>query len=106
MLIYAVYNYYNYVNGSGEKFYFDGNRWVPEKYTAFNTTEWNKNYAVVPDNLTYYSHPIANDTYKIGTYHYGERITVPYVCAKNNLWGYTGLGWIQLTSSNVSEIIS
>ena len=98
--------YYNYVNGGGEKFYFDGNRWVPEKYTSLNTIEWNKNYAIVPDNLTFYSHPIADDTYKIGTYHYGERITVPYVCAKNNTWGYTGLGWVQLTSNNVSEIIS
>lgn len=98
--------YYNYVNGGGEKFYFDGNRWVPEKYTSLNTIEWNKNYAIVPDNLTFYSHPIVDDTYKIGTYHYGERITVPYVCAKNNTWGYTGLGWVQLTSNNVSEIIS
>lgn len=102
----VITTYYNYVNSGGEKFYFDGNRWVPEKYTSLNTIEWNKNYAVVPDNLTFYSHPIADDTYKIGTYHYGERITVPYVCAKNNLWGYTGLGWIQLTSGNVSEIIS
>ena len=98
--------YYNYTDANGEKSFFDGNRWVPEKYTSLNTIEWNKNYAVVPDNLTFYSHPIADDTYKIGTYHYGERITVPYVCAKNNLWGYTGLGWIQLTSGNVSEIIS
>ena len=98
--------YYNYTDANGEKSFFDGNRWVPEKYTSLNTIELNKNYAVVPDNLTFYSHPIADDTYKIGTYHYGERITVPYVCAKNNLWGYTGLGWIQLTSGNVSEIIS
>lgn len=98
--------YYNYVNGGGEKFYFDGNRWVPEKYTAFNTTEWNKNYAVVPDNLTYYSQPIADDAYRIGSYHYGERITIPYVSTKNPVWGYTGLGWVQLTAGNVSEVIS
>ena len=98
--------YYNYVNSNGEKFYFDGNRWVPEDYTAFNTTEWNKNYAIVPDNLTFYAHPIADDTYRLGSYHYGERITVPYVSTKNPNWGYTGLGWVELSAGNVSEIIS
>ena len=98
--------YYNYVNSNGEKFYFDGNRWVPEDYTAFNTTEWNKNYVVVPENLIYYAHPIMEDTYKLGSYHYGERITVPYVSTKNPNWGYTGLGWVQLTAGNVSEVIS
>lgn len=98
--------YYTYINSLDQKYYFDGTYWIPENYTSANTVEWNKNYAIVPDNLTFYSHPIADDIYKIGTYHYGERITVPYVCAKNITWGYTGLGWIQLTSSNVSEIIS
>jgi hypothetical protein len=98
--------YYNYVNSNGEKFYFDGNRWVPEDYTAFNTTEWNKNYAVVPESLTYYAYPIVDNTYKLGSYHYGERITVPYVSTQNPNWGYTGLGWVQLTAGNVSEVIS
>ena len=98
--------YYNYVNSNGEKFYFDGNRWVPEDYTAFNTTEWNKNYVVVPENLIYYAHPIMEDTYRLGSYHYGERITIPYVSTKNPNWGYTGLGWVQLTAGNVSEVIS
>ena len=98
--------YYNYVNSNGEKFYFDGNRWVPEDYTAFNTTEWNKNYAVVPESLAYYAYPIIDDTYKLGSYHYGERITVPYVSTQNPNWGYTGLGWVQLTAGNVSEVIS
>lgn len=98
--------YYNYVNSNGEKFYFDGNRWVPEDYTAFNTTEWNRNYAVVPESLTYYAYPVIDDTYKLGSYHYGERITVPYISTQNPNWGYTGLGWIQLTAGNVSEVIS
>ena len=102
----VVTAYYNYTNGNGEKYFFDGNRWIPEAYTSLNTVEWNKNYAISADNINFYSHPIADDVYKVGTYHYGERVTVPYVCAKDETWGYTGLGWIQLTASNVSEIIS
>ena len=98
--------YYNYTDTTGYKFYFDGSYWIPEKYTSANTVEWNKNYAIIPDNLNFYSHPIAHEDYNLGTYHYGERITVPYVCSQNEEWGYTGLGWIQLTTGNVSEIIS
>jgi hypothetical protein len=98
--------YYNYKNIKGQTLYFDGNRWIPKDYTAFNTTEWNKNYAVVPESLAYYAHPVVDDAYKLGTYHYGERITVPYVSTKNPNWGYTGLGWVQLSAGNVSEIIS
>ena len=99
-------SYYTYVSPFNDKYYFDGTYWIPEDYTSANTIEWNKNYAIIPDNLIFYSHPVVDEKYKIGTYHYGERITVPYVCAKNESWGYTGLGWIQLTSNNVSEIIS
>lgn len=97
--------FYNYVDANGNKFYFDGAYWVPEKYTSFNTTELNKNYAIVPDNLPFYSHPIEDDIYIIGNYHYGERITVPYVATQDTEWGYTGIGWVRLNSGTVSEIL-
>ena len=97
--------FYNYVDANGNKFFFDGAYWVPEKYTSFNTTELNKNYAIVPDNLPIYSHPINDTAYQIGTYHYGERITVPYVATQDTEWGYTGIGWIRLNSGTVSEIL-
>lgn len=97
--------FYNYVDANGNKFFFDGAYWVPEKYTSFNTTELNKNYAIIPDNLPIYSHPINDTAYQIGTYHYGERITVPYVATQDTEWGYTGVGWIRLNSGTVSEIL-
>ena len=97
--------YYNYIGADDQKYYFDGAYWIPEKYTAFNTQELNKNYAIVPDTIPYYSDPIEEEAYIIGQYHYGERVTVPYVAAQDTEWGYTGLGWIRLNSSTVSEIL-
>lgn len=97
--------FYHYVDANGNKFFFDGAYWVPEKYTSFNTTEWNKNYAIVPDNLPYYSQPIDDTAYVAGNYHYGERITVPYVATQDPEWGYTGTGWIRINSGTVSEIL-
>ena len=97
--------FYNYIDANGNKFYFDGAYWVPEKYTSFNTTEWNKNYAVVPDNLPFYSLPIEDNAYVVGNYHYGERITVPYVATQDSGWGYTGIGWIRINTGTVSEIL-
>ena len=97
--------FYNYVDANNNKFYFDGAYWVPEKYTSFNITELNKNYAIIPDNLPFYSHPIEDEAYQIGNYHYGERITVPHVATQDTEWGYTGLGWVRLNSSTVSEIL-
>ena len=97
--------YYNYVDNNGNRFLFDGAYWVPEKYTSFNTTELNKNYAIVPDNLPFYSQPIEKKDYIAGQYHYGERITVPYVATQDPEWGYTGIGWVRLNSGTVSEIL-
>lgn len=97
--------FYHYVDANGNKFFFDGAYWVPEKYTSFNTTEWNKNYAIVPDNLPFYSLPIEESNYIAGNYHYGERITVPYVATQDPEWGYTGIGWIRLNTGTVSEIL-
>lgn len=95
--------YYNYIDTNGEKFYFDGAYWVPEKYTSAYTTEHNKNYAIVND-VNYYSIPIADDAYKVGVYLYGERITVPYVATNNPNWAYTGRGWIEL-EGHTSEVL-
>ena len=97
--------FYNYIDKNGNKFYFDGAFWVPEKYTSFNITELNKNYAIIPDKLPFYSNPIDDEAYIIGSYHYGERITVPYVATQNTEWGYTGIGWIKINSGTVSEIL-
>ena len=95
--------YYNYIDANGEKFYFDGAYWIPEKYTSNHTVEHNKNYAIIND-INYYSVPIASDAYKLGVYLYGERITVPYVAANNTNWAYTGRGWIEL-AGNTSEVL-
>ena len=97
--------FYHYIDANGNKFFFDGAYWVPEKYTSFNTTEWNKNYAIIPDNLPFYSLPIEESNYVAGNYHYGERITVPYVATQDPEWGYTGIGWIRLNTGTVSEIL-
>lgn len=94
--------YYSYTNDVGT-FYFDGAYWIPKDYTDKNVTEVNKNYAIARSTI-YYSVPIADNEYKIGTYSYGDRITVPYVSTNNTDWAYTGLGWIQLTN-NVSEVV-
>ena len=102
---YVDTSFYYYTTSNGDKFYFDGAYWVPEKYTSFNTTEWNKNYAIIPDNLPFYSNPILDDAYVVGNYHYGERITVPYVATQDPEWGYTGIGWIRINSGTVSEIL-
>jgi hypothetical protein len=96
--------YYNYVDANGNKFYFDGCYWIPEDYTQFNTIEHNKNYAVIPDSLPYYSLPIEDEAYIVNNYHYGERLTVLYTTAKDAEWGFTGIGWIRVNSSTVSEV--
>ena len=95
--------YYYYIDNNGEKFYFDGAYWIPEKYTSNRTVEHNKNYAIVKD-INYYSVPIADNTYKVGVYLYGERVTVPYVAYNNTNWAYTGRGWIEL-EGNTSEVL-
>ena len=102
---YVDTSFYYYTTSNGDKFYFDGAYWVPEKYTSFNTTELNKNYAIIPDNLPFYTHPILDDAYIAGNYHYGERVTVPYVATQDPEWGYTGIGWIRINSGTVSEIL-
>jgi hypothetical protein len=99
----ATVSHYYYINANGEKFYFDGAFWIPEKYTANYITEWNRNYAIVVDT-PYYSVPIRNDMYRVGIYLYGERITVPYVATNNQNWAYTGRGWIEL-DGNTSEVV-
>ena len=102
----VINSYYYYTDENNNVYHFDGAYWIPEKYTSLNTVEHNKNYAIIPDRVPYYSYPIESDEYLIGYYHYGERITIPYLSNQNNNWGYTGLGWIRATSNNLSEIVS
>ncbi len=82
---------------------FDGAHWIPRAYTSSQTTTLNKNYAVTKDTI-YYSFPIADNEYRVGTYLYGERITVLYTCDNNPNWGYTGQGWIEI-DGNTSEVL-
>ena len=102
---YVTTVYYNYVNNYGKKFFFDGKYWIPEDYTQFKTVEHNKNYAVIPNYLTYYSVPVEDDAYKAGEYHYGERITVLYTTKQDSEWGFTGLGWIRANANTISEVV-
>lgn len=97
--------YYNYVDANNNKFYFDGKYWIPEFYTQFSTVEHNKNYAVIPEYLPFYSVPIESDEYIIDNYHYGERITVLYTTTQDSGWGFTGLGWIRVDANTVSEVV-
>jgi hypothetical protein len=97
--------YYNYVDTNNNKFYFDGKYWIPEFYTQFSTVEHNKNYAVIPEYLPFYSVPIESDEYIIDNYHYGERITVLYTTTQDSEWGFTGLGWIRVDANTVSEVV-
>ena len=102
---FATTVYYNYIDANQEKFYFDGKYWIPEDYTQFNTVEHNKNYAIIPEYLTYYSLPLEDSQYAEGTYHYGERVTVLYTTVKDEQWGFTGLGWIRVNNNTVSEVV-
>jgi len=68
---------------------FDGEHWVPRAYTSSSTVALNKNY-VITQNTNYYQYPIAENEYRVGSYLYGERVTVLYVCYNNRNWGYTG----------------
>ena len=97
--------YYNYTDINNNKYYFDGAKWIPEYYTAFNTVEHNKNYVIIPNNINYYSQPIENDSFIEGQYHYGERITILYTSEQDPEWGFTGLGWIRVNNKNLSEIL-
>ena len=100
-----ITTYYNYVDENNYRYYFDGQYWIPETYTSLNVVESNKNYAVIPNTLNYYSQPIENDLYLEGTYRYGDRLTVLHTAAQDSEWGFTGLGWIKVNVNTLSEII-
>ena len=102
---YTLTAFYNYIDTNGNKYYFDGNYWIPEAYTAFNIVEHNRNYVVIPNTLKYYSQPIESDSYLVDTYHYGERLTVLHTSAQDPEWGFTGLGWIKVNVNNLNEIL-
>ena len=102
---YSTIAYYNYTDVNNNKFFFDGKYWVPEIYTQFSTVEHNKNYAIIPEQLPYYSLPIEDENYIADNYHYGERVTVLYTATQDSEWGFTGLGWIRVNVNTVSEVV-
>lgn len=102
---YSTTVFYNYIDANNNKFFFDGKYWIPEIYTQFSTVEHNKNYAIIPSYLPYYSLPIEDDNYLVDEYHYGERITILYTATQDEEWGFTGLGWIRANSNTVSEVV-
>ena len=93
----TVYNSYN------NQYFFDGNYWIPKAYTSLITTPHNKEYAIQRDTV-YYSVPIEDDTYKVGTYLYGDRVNISYVATNDTNWGWTGYGWIKI-EGNTSIIL-
>lgn len=82
---------------------FDGAHWIPEVYTSNNKTEVNRNYAITR-TTHYYSHPIADSTYRLGNYQYGQRVLVTNVLTLDNNWAQTSEGWIELLG-NTSEVV-
>lgn len=95
-------SYYIYDNA----YAFDGQYWLPLDQTNYHTTEDNLNYAVAVGQIKIYSRPDStNDTYQIGTYLLGDRLTVLYRATYNPNWCYTGRGWIYNTNNNLSLIV-
>lgn len=84
-------------------YYFVGDSWIPKEITHNNVVEENLNYVVALET-NYYRYPLEDNQYKIGTYTFGDRITVLKSTAKDRDWLYTGQGWIKRTSTNLSIV--
>ena len=96
-----VITYYTYDGAYG----FNSKWWVKLENTNYNTIDDNKNYVAV-NQINIYSRPDStNDTYKIGTYLLGDRLTVLYRASYNSSWCYTGMGWIYNENNNLSLIV-
>ena len=96
-----ITTYYTYDGAYG----FNGQWWFKLENTNYNTIGDNKNYAAV-SQINIYSRPDStNDTYKIGTYLLGDRLTVLYRASYNSSWCYTGMGWIYNDNNNLSLIV-
>ena len=96
-----ITTYYTYDGAYG----FNGQWWFKLENTNYNTIGDNKNYVTV-SQINIYSRPDStNDTYKIGTYLLGDRLTVLYRASYNSSWCYTGMGWIYNDNNNLSLIV-
>lgn len=96
---------YDMAEVAGEKWLWDGSVWIKYSETSAATEEVNATYVISSStNQKYYKYPIADDTYFLGYYYPGDRITVPYRSARYNKWLYTGLGWIYNDDSNLQIV--
>ena len=99
----VITSYWTAYANEKPQYYYDGNSWIPVAYTHNSTREENKSYVVAIDTK-YYQYPIEDNTYLLGTYLYGERITVLHSYKLDESWCYTGQGWLKKTSTNLSII--
>lgn len=96
---YTIYS----LSSNADRWYFDGQSWIPMEQTSKNTQDVNANY-VVAESTICYSLPIENVNYRLSTYNYGDRITVLKSCVNDDRWCYTGEGWIRNMGTNLSII--
>lgn len=99
----VIISYWTAYANEKPQYYYDGNSWIPVAYTHNSIREENKSYVVAIDTK-YYQYPIEDNTYLLGTYLYGERITVLHSYRLDESWCYTGQGWLKKTSTNLSII--
>lgn len=91
---------------------YDGKYWTGAEWIDIDTTETNvstypntKLYVVSRPLLNVYSHPLANDAYRLVTIQNGDRISVDTYLTNDEAWKYAeGLGWVDSTDS-LSEVI-
>lgn len=91
----SVLKVYGRMDYQSSTYFYDGQHWIPLRYTDQWRLEHNQNYVLTQDTALY-QYPIQDNQYRKRTILYGERITVLQLCRSNQNWGYTGEGWIYL----------
>lgn len=77
--------------------------WIPKAYTEDNYIEIDTKYVVSIGNMKVYSHPIANDIYRVSELISGDRVTATKKLVKDENWKFIGTGWID-TYNAAAEI--
>lgn len=77
--------------------------WIPKAYTEDNYIEIDTKYVVSIGNMKVYSHPIANDIYRVSELVSGDRVTATKKLVKDENWKFIGTGWID-TYNAAAEI--
>lgn len=86
-------------------FYWNGFVWVPISYTSDNVEDKLRNGVVTVDYLNHYKYPIMNDTFKLGQYTLGDRVTIVKQLVKDNNWQLTDTGhWIYVYQT-ISDVV-